>query len=103
MPVFTIGVPHETEEPRVEVLFTEESQQSLAPGKHTFRLVVWDNDNLDSRPAYHEVIVKDDRMPTAVVDGPDSVPYGRNFELYGDRSTDPSPGRVVRYVWTQMD
>jgi hypothetical protein len=100
MPVFTIGTPVETETPGVVVEFSD--QNPLMPGKHIFELEVQDNDGLTST-ALLDVVVVDERGPTAVLDGPSKVPYGQEFKLRGDRSSDPFPGKIVKYTWTLME
>lgn len=100
MPVFTIGVPIETDSATVVVDFSD--AEPLMPGRHTFQLVVEDNDQLASKPATFEIIVRDLRGPTAVLDGPSETPYGQAFELRADRSSDPFPGNIVKYTWMRL-
>jgi hypothetical protein len=98
MPRFEPNVPIQTQEPVILVEVAE--GQALLPGRHTFRLVVVDNDGLESDPDQVDIIVLDDRRPTAVLEVPRQVIFGQNFELSGRRSADPAPGRIVRYIWT---
>lgn len=97
MPVFEINTPIETEEP---VIIVSAGERPLPPGRYRFRLVVMDNDEQFSEPSEVEVIVRDDRRPTAVLDAPQQVLLNQDFELRGDRSSDPEPGKIVRYVWS---
>lgn len=101
MPAFTIGVAQETETSSITVEFPA-GTEPLMPGTHTFKLVVYDNDGLPSAPALFDVVVKDDRAPTAVLYGPEQVLYGKEFELNGEKSSDPYPGKVVKYEWTLL-
>lgn len=100
MPVFTIGTPIPTDTPTITVEF--DPTHALLPGAHTFQLIVEDNDGLRSAAATIDVIVRDEQRPTAVITAPTQVPFGQPFDLNGERSSDPFPGKVVRYIWTLM-
>lgn len=100
MPKFTTGQPVETSEPAVEVSVTPD--HPLAPGSHSFQLVVVDDAGNESEPSIMQVVVIDDAKPTAVIDGPRSVSAGASFELSGRRSVDLAPGKIVRYRWLQL-
>ncbi len=97
MPVFEINTPIETEEPVITVSIKE---KPLPPGRYHFRLVVVDNDGLQSDPSDVDIVVRDDRRPTAILLAPQEVLFGQDFELDGRKSSDPAPGKVVRYIWT---
>ncbi|GAB4191746.1 MAG: hypothetical protein OHK0022_05640 [Roseiflexaceae bacterium] len=97
MPVFEVNSPIETADPIVVVSAKE---RPLAPGRYRFRLQVVDDDGIPSDPSFVEVIIRDDRKPTAVLDAPPQVLYGQEFELRGDRSSDPEPGTIKSYIWT---
>ena len=75
-------------------------QNPLPKGLHVFQLVVVDDDGLKSDPMSWEVVVRDDRKPTAVIEGPKVVNFGQAFRLSGAASADLPPGKVIRYVWT---
>ncbi len=100
MPRFEPGVPIELAEPAIMVEIDENNP--LPPGRHRFRLVVRDNDGLESEPDEVDIIVVDERRPTAVIDAPQRVLFGNSFELSGRRSSDPPPGKVVSWVWTLL-
>jgi hypothetical protein len=100
MPQFVPGQPIETETPVVEVTVTRD--KPLAPGQHRFQLVVTDDSGNVSTPAVVDVIVRDLQRPTAVLDAPRQVETGQSFQLSGSRSTDITPGRIVRYQWTML-
>ena len=97
MAKFEINTPIETEEAAIIV---EAREQPLPPGRYRFQLVVVDNDNLSSEPDTVDVIVRDDRRPTAVLETPRAVLFAQDFELSGRRSSDPEPGKIVKYIWT---
>ena len=101
MATFQPGTPIETQDPLIEVTI-DPQQPSLGPGRHRFRLVVVDNDGLSSAPDEVDVIIRDERVPTAVLEAPREVRFGQSFELSGRRSSDPAPGKVVRWIWTLM-
>ena len=74
----------------------------LPKGQHTFSLVVVDDDGLQSDPVTVDVVVRDDRKPTAVLVAPVTVPFGQPFRMDGSKSSDLPPGKVVKYVWTLL-
>lgn len=99
-----------SDEPRLDVLASERAP--LKPGKHVFQLVVSDDSGNDSAPANVTVIVLDTERPTAVIDliNPDGsrnaepvvqVPFGKGFQLSGDRSSDIG-GAVKVWNWTLL-
>ena len=102
MPEFVIGrdIATDQDTPVVAVEVTENAP--LPKGRHIFQLIVEDDDGLRSDPATIEVVVADERRPTAVLQGPTVVQVGQSFRLDGSQSVDPPPGRVVRYVWTLL-
>jgi hypothetical protein len=68
-----------------------------------FQLVVFDEQNNPSIPAFLEVTIRDTQLPTAVLDGPrEGVEFGQSFSLSGERSSDVDPGKIVRYEWTMV-
>jgi hypothetical protein len=97
MAEFRPGVPIVSDTPDIDV--TVSPAAPLPVGRHRFQLVVVDDSGNESEPAVHEVIVRDTTRPTAVIDGPRAVDAGRSFQLSGRRSSDPPPGRIVRYQW----
>lgn len=99
MPEFLPGQTIETKDPIVEVFASP--QKPLPPGKHVFELVVVDDADNESLPARVEVTVLDTVRPTAVVNGPERVPFGQAFKLDGSKSTDIG-GRVVAWRWTRI-
>lgn len=100
MPDFQPGVPLETDVPTI--LVEVQQGKTLPPGRHTFQLVVEDSDGLQSAADSVDVIVRDDRIPTAVLDAPSQVVFGQDFALSGKRSSDPAPGTIVKYIWTLL-
>lgn len=92
----------------LEVLSSQSSP--LRPGKHVFQLVVTDDSGNNSDSANVTVIVQDLDRPTAVIDlinadgsrNPSpvvNVPYGKPFQLSGDRSSDVG-GSVKVWNWS---
>ncbi len=91
------GRPLETREATLEVM------ASAAPSVCKFQLIVMDNAGNFSPPVSAEVIVKDADIPTAVLEAPSQVKFGRSFVLDGQRSSDIAPGKIVKYLWTSLD
>lgn len=112
MAQFTPGVDIavKSEEPRLDVLAS--LRTPLGVGKHVFQLQVADDSGNASEIASVTVIVQDQERPTAVVDLIDAsgaristpavtVPFGREFTLTGDRSSDIG-GKVVLWNWNLL-
>lgn len=100
MGTFVPGQAVVTTEPQVEVTVSPSSP--LSPGRHRFQLVVVDDSGNESAPAMVDVVVIDNRKPTAVIDAPSTVPFGTSFSLSGARSSDLPPGKIVQYQWQQL-
>ena len=100
MPAFVIGKDVVTDDPFVTVDAT--TAAPLPKGQHIFQLFVVDDDGLQSDPVTVEIVVRDDRKPTAVLVAPVTVPFGEPFRLDGSRSSDLPPGKITRYVWTLL-
>lgn len=100
MGTFVPGQAVVTTEPQVEVTVAPSSP--LSPGRHRFQLVVVDDSGNESAPAMVDVVVIDNRKPTAVIDAPSTVPFGTSFSLSGARSSDLPPGKIVQYQWQQL-
>jgi hypothetical protein len=97
---FVTGQTITTTEPTVEV--TVSPSDPLSPGQHRFQLVVRDDAGNESAPALVEIVVVDDRKPTAIIEAPRTVPFGTSFTLSGARSVDAPPGRIVEYRWIRL-
>jgi len=100
MPEFRTGEAIETREPEIEVTATP--ARPLPVGRNRFQLVVIDDSGNVSAPATVEVIVRDTTNPTAVLDAPREIEFGRSFQLSGRRSSDIPPARIVSYRWTLL-
>jgi hypothetical protein len=100
MPEFRPGQTVPTNTPDVEVTVT--ASAPLPVGRHRFQLIVVDDSGNQSAPALTDVIVRDATNPTAVIDAPRDVEFGRSFHLSGRRSSEPPPGRIVEYRWTLL-
>ncbi len=87
---FKPNVPVETPDPTVEV--TVSPAKPLSVGRHDFQLVVEDDSGNSSSPAVATVIVRDAQNPTAVIDAPSLVDFGKSFQLSGARSSDVGGG-----------
>jgi len=99
MPRFDINVPVETDQPNVTV--EVDQTNPLRTGRHRFELVVTDDSGNASEPATVVIIVADRERPTAVLDGPDVVNFGKSFELSGKRSFDIG-GTVKLFRFTYL-
>jgi hypothetical protein len=99
-----------SDEPLLDVLASVATP--LKPGKHVFQLQVSDDSGNDSNSASLTVIIEDLERPTAVIDliGPGGrrisdpvvrVPFGKSFQLTGDRSSDIG-GVVKVWNWTLL-
>lgn len=97
---FKPNVPIETPDPTIEVTVTP--AKPLPVGRSRFQLVVVDDSGNQSAPDVVDVIVRDAASPTAVLDAPKVVDFGKSFQLSGARSFDVGGGRVVRYQWTLL-
>jgi hypothetical protein len=100
MAVFTTGQQVVTNDPHVDVTVTPAAP--LPPGKHRFQLIVVDDAGNASDPTFADIVVVDDKKPTAVIDAPATVPLGVSFSLSGARSSDVAPGKVVEFRWTRL-
>lgn len=101
MAIFQAGVPIETAENTISVDVTPD--RPLPIGRHIFQLEVVDDSGNRSAPDRVEVIVRDETNPTAVLDAPKTVGFGLPFRLNGQRSSDPPPGKIARFIWTLVD
>ncbi len=99
MPRLDINVPFETDQAVIAV--EVDPNAPLATGRHRYELVVTDDSGNTSEPAAIVVIVADRERPTAVLDGPDVVNFGRSFELSGRRSFDIG-GVIKSYRFTYL-
>jgi hypothetical protein len=100
MAEFIINQDVVTDVPVVEVTVT--TDRPLPIGRQRFQLIVTDDSNNASRPDVVEVIVADQDAPTAVLNVPSVVGFGRSFNMSGERSFDVGGGRIVRYAWTYL-
>jgi len=100
MPKFEINNELITDNPSIEVTITPES--TLPPGKHRFQLIVTDDAGNTSEPDTVEVIIIDDKRPTAIIDAPATVSAGSSFQLTGKRSFDLAPGKITSYHWLRL-
>jgi hypothetical protein len=98
MPEMQVGQMITTDTPTLEVT---SGITPLTVGKHVFQLVVVDDSQNVSDPAKVEVVVIDNKAPTAIVSAPSSVPYGTAITLDGRASTDIG-GRILEYRWTRI-
>jgi hypothetical protein len=109
MAQFKLNQPVVQAEPLVKVEVPQ--GEPLPIGANRFRLVVVDDDGVESEPTFLDVIVQAPAAPTAVLDTVDEnngrldpvVPFGKGFNLSGARSSDVDPGKVVEWRFTLVD
>lgn len=104
--------------PNVPVVLTEalvsvdiKQDAPMPPGKYRFQLVVVDDGDNMSDPAFLDVIIQDTQRPTAVLDMVDAngaridptVQIGASFNLSGARSSDVPPGSIKGYRFMLLD
>lgn len=95
-----VNQPIEAAAPDATLIITIDPNQPLPVGAHTFQLEVLDDSGNRSQPARATVIIFDNEAPTAVITGPERVPFNREFTMSGADSRDVGGGQIVRYVWT---
>lgn len=100
MAEFVVGKAISTKESSIEV--TVDPQKPIPSGKHIFTLTVKDDSGNVSKPATVQVIIRDSKLPTAVITAPLQVEYGQSFSLVGEESSDVAPGQIVNYIWTMV-
>jgi len=49
------------------------------------------------------VAVRDTQNPTAILEAPSHVEFGKSFLLDGSGSSAVQPGKVVKYIWTMLE
>lgn len=76
-----------------------DTQNPLSSGVYEFQLVVIDDSGNNSNPSTVRVVIADDQAPTAVIDAPVRVGFGKDFALSGKRSLDVG-GKLTTFVWT---
>lgn len=100
MAEFVVNADVVTDKTLIEV--TVDPRKPLAPGRHSFRLIVVDDSGNKSLPDQVEVIVADQDNPTAVIKAPKVVAIGKSFDLDGSASFDVGGGKIESYVWTYL-
>ncbi|MDP8568462.1 hypothetical protein [Methylophilus aquaticus] len=73
---------------------TMDAANPLHSGRHRFQLIVEDDSGNVSEPATVDVVVIDNKKPTALLDAPATVVFGRSFSLLGARSFDMGRERL---------
>lgn len=109
MPEFKPNVPVVQKDPLVSV--DVKQNNPMPPGRYRFQLVVIDDGDNESDPAFIDVIVRDTERPTAVIDMVNAdgamvdavVSVGSTFFLSGARSSDVPPGKVKAFRFMLMD
>jgi len=105
---FSVGTKITTTDPFVDVTGsaagTGTTVVPIAPGTHTFQLIVVDEAGNQSDPKTAQVVIKDTIKPTAVLKiAPTQVEPGQTFRLDGSGSSDVAPGKVTQFIWTMID
>lgn len=72
----------------------------LSTGTYQFQLVVTDDSGNNSQPTTVNIVVIDDQAPTAIIDAPERVGFGKEITLSGKRSTDTGGGTITKFIWT---
>lgn len=109
MPEFKPNVLVIQKDPLVSVDVKQDNP--MPPGLYRFQLVVIDDGDNESDPAFIDVIVRDTKRPTAIIDMVNAdralvepmVSVGSSFFLSGARSSDVPPGRIKAYQFTLLD
>jgi hypothetical protein len=99
-PDLQVNKKFEADAPDAALNIAAEPRAPLKTGTYTFQLVVVDDAKNQSAPATFSVTVVDDTAPTAVITGPERIPFGKAFALSGERSSDAGDGKIVRFIWT---
>ncbi|HNB25402.1 MAG TPA: hypothetical protein PLR41_00445 [Alphaproteobacteria bacterium] len=99
MPRFDVNVPVQSDQPTITV--EVDATHPLPPGRHRYQLAVTDDSGNVSAPDTVVVIVADRQRPTAVLEGPAVVDFGKGFVLSGQKSFDIG-GRIVSYTFTYL-
>jgi hypothetical protein len=100
MAEFVINADVLTDKPTVEVTLTP--AKPLPLGRHLFRLVVVDDAGNKSVADEVQVLIADQENPTAVMNAPSLVAFGKSFALDGSKSFDVGGGNIAQYVWTYL-
>ena len=100
MAEFAINTDIPTKEPTIEV--TVAATKPLPLGRHRFQLVVIDDAGNKSIADPADVLIADQDNPTAVLNAPKVVAFGKSFTLDGTKSFDVGGGKVTQYVWTYL-
>lgn len=107
MAKFIRNKPVTTTIPKVKVELNRNDKLDL--GMNRFQLVVVDDAGNESDAAFIEIMVKDNKRPTAHIDLVDgngkrltnlTIREGQQILLSGERSEDHPPGKVVQWKWT---
>lgn len=88
--------------PNPSLTISVDPASPLPIGRHSLQLIVTDDQGNVSDPDQTALFVIDDIAPTAVIDAPQSVPFGQDIVVSGARSADVG-GAIVRYQWTFDD
>ncbi len=108
MAEFKPNVPVVQKNPLVSVDVKQDDP--MPAGRYRFQLVVIDDGDNESDPAFIDVIVRDTNRPTAILEmvNADRAPVdpvvsvGASFFLSGARSSDVPPGKIKAYRFTLM-
>ena len=95
-----VNQPIDVAAPDATLVINNDPARPLGVGTHVFQLEVVDNSGNRSQPAQLRVVVLDNQAPTAIITGPDRVPFGQPITLSAARSVDVGGGSVVRFIWT---
>ena len=97
-----VNQPIEAAAPDTTLVINVDPNAPFPVGARVFQLEVVDDSGNRSQPAQVRIVIVDDQAPTAVINAPDRVPFGRSFTLSGAESRDVGGGQIRSYIWTLL-
>lgn len=93
----------EADAPDATLVIQVDPRKPLLKGTYVFQLQVIDDGKNTSAPTTFKLVVFDDKAPTAIITGPERVPFREPFTLSGEKSFDVDDGKVVHFTWTLVE
>lgn len=94
-----VNQPIDANAPDAVLALEVDPAKPVRVGTYVFQLKVTDDSGNVSDPAQVRLQVFDEGKPTAVIDAPPRIPFGKGFTLSGERSQDIGGGKIVKYTW----